>query len=214
MPTRLILVEGPDDCSFVRALIDARRIERNGARIADPSSEHDRTGGNTKFGRKLAALKLERAPIRPDRVLIITDSDTDPQDSFDKARRQVERAHGGRAPTQVREPSAGPPSITIVTIPFDEPGTLETLCARAARNYSKQITDSVDFFDNNIRAERWQNEIRRSKFWLRSMLAASCGDPGVPLGQVFSEARFAGRIPLADPVFNPLADLIRRSCED
>jgi hypothetical protein len=69
------------------------------------------------------------------------------------------------------------------------------------------MREYVDTFMGLIAAERWQNDSRFGKAWLRVNLAARCErDPFVPLRVVFRQYR--PLIPATDASFDRIADVL------
>jgi hypothetical protein len=92
----------------------------------------------------------------------------------------------------------------------DVNGHLEKLCVDAARDADKGMGQKVDTFMATIHSERWQNESRVGKAWLRTNVAARCApDPFVPLGRVFEEAPLRHLIPVTHASFDQIADVLK-----
>lgn len=202
----LLLCEGPEDKAFFRQLRRARDIRD--FRVEDTSDENSRAGGNTKFKSRLIALRY-RKHIR--KILIVADNDDDPAESFANVRSQIEEVFNpGSAPNQPLVSNRGTPEVTILMVPWEnQHGCLETICKEAARNYDANITSHVNTFSALLTFETRPSENRKSKMWLRSMLAASCErDPFIPLGSVFTENRYQQLIPLTDRAFDRIANAI------
>jgi len=80
----------------------------------------------------------------------------------------------------------------------------------AARDANRNIAGHIDTFMDLIHAERWRNESRFGKAWLRTNLAARCTrDPFIALGKVFNEARHKALIPVDHSSFDRIADVLR-----
>lgn len=206
-PNQLLLCEGPDDREFFRALIEARALPKFRAR--HNGTREDPRGGNTKFGPGLRAHYEISGNRRFRKVLIVSDNDDNPAESFDRVRQQVER-YFGFAPGAAREIVPGPPSVMILMIPWDgERGNLEALCLDAAKNADARVSADVDNFAAQVQVDRWDNDNRKKEMWLRSNLAARCErEPFVTLRNVFTNPRHQYLIPLDDPSFRDIADVL------
>ena len=205
-PPRLLLCEGLEDVAFFQRLIETRSLPR--FRIRDTGGRTSKTGGNTYFGRALEALKLE-AGVRD--ILIVADNDESPDRSFANVCRQIQGAYSpDKVPDYPLQKVSSNPSIMVLMIPWiDELGCLETLCARAARSVDAQVSGHVDQFAALIGADNWDRETRKSKMWLRSMLAACCErDPFVFLGKVFRDNKSRYLIPLDHRCFDQVSAVL------
>jgi hypothetical protein len=208
-PRRLLLCEGPDDALFFRALIEARRLPA--FRVKHNGTKSDPRGGNTKFGSGLKAhYELQGGRRRFDKVLIVSDNDDNPQDSFDRVRGQVEQFFPFAAPTAPGTSVPGPPLVRIQMIPENvEVDDLETLCLEAARHADAAIASHVDNFAALVGTDRWPHERRSKEMWLRSNLAARCQrDPFVTLQNVFTNRHHQNLIPLNHPSFQNISDVL------
>jgi hypothetical protein len=110
------LCEGPDDAAFFQRLLTVRRIKPFDVRYTNRDS--DRTGGNTKFGLKLNAIKVVPGYQNIRNVLIVSDNDTDPVASFRKIQSQITDA-GLIAPAQELVASTSRPAVTIMMVPLN-----------------------------------------------------------------------------------------------
>ena len=207
-PRRLLLCEGPDDAYFFRALIAARCLPA--FRVRHNGTKDDPKGGNTKFATGLAAhFELPGGQQRFDKILIVSDSDDEPWESFGNVRSQIEQFFGF-APDVPGESVSGPPLVMILMIPGGgEPGNLETLCLDAAKGADAAIASHVDHFAAIVRTDNWDSVRRRKEMWLRSNLAARCRtDPFVTLQNVFTKPRNHHLIPLDHPSFQEVSDVL------
>lgn len=207
-PSRLLLCEGPDDIAFFEQLIGIRGLPR--FRIRDTGGRNSKAAGNTRFGLALNALKIESG-VKD--ILIVADNDEAPDKSFSNVCKQIRDAYDSdKVPRRPLEKVSNNPSIMVLMIPWEgELGCLETLCEQAARTPNAQIAGHVDVFAALLGAENWDKQTRRSKLWMRTMLAASCErDPFVFLGNVFRHQRNRHLIPLDHPSFDRVSDVLAR----
>ena len=201
---RLLLCEGPEDKYFFRKLIQSRKLPEFD--IQDTSSQHDRNGGNTKFGTKLKVLRDNRRGFSGlDHILIVSDNDTDQQTSFNAICEQLAR-NGFAVPSAILQRSNGRPTITIMMLPFaDEHGNLESVCVDATRHENKTIASHADHFVALVKADEWPQEVKQ-KLWLRVVLSARYQkDPFIFLGKAFSE----GLVPMTHNSFDHITDALR-----
>lgn len=207
-PPRLLLCEGPEDVAFFQRLIETRSLPR--FRIRHTGGRASAAGGNSRFGSALKALKLE-AGVKD--ILIVADNDEAPDKSFANVCRPIQGAYGrGKVPDHPLQKASSNPSIMVVMIPWkDELGCLETLCVEASRAVDAQISSHVDHFAAMIGVENWDRETRKSKMWLRSMLAACCErDPFVFLGNVFRDKKNRHLIPLDHRCFDRVSGVLSK----
>lgn len=206
---RLIICEGPDDCHFLRLLINARNIPP--FHVTDTALAKNATAGNTLFGRRLAAVSTSRHFSNLKDIVLITDCDDDPNASFQNIRDQIQSALGfapAAAVTRTPNPSNAF-HISVVMIPWiDIAGCLETLCVAAAKTANEKIAAATDLFAAQVRIETWRPN-SQGKMWLRANLAARYErDPFIALGNVFSDPRSHDLIPLNHGSFNQLANYL------
>jgi hypothetical protein len=211
--SRLILCEGIDDDAFLKALLIERKLPK--CHIVYTRTDRKRSGGNTKFGLKLKALRAssERNFDVIKKIMIVSDNDKNHTTSFQAICNQINEHGFGPAPTAELEPSVAPVPITIAMLPKNqEPGCLECVCIHAARRKKKIIAGHVDTFRDLVGGggDDWE-ENRRGKMWLRSWLAVACEkDPFIPLQNVFADPKLKklNLLPLNDGAFTPLARAI------
>ncbi len=205
-PNRLLLCEGPEDKAFFERLIRIRTLPR--FRIRDTGGKISKAAGNTRFGFALKAMKLEREVKN---ILIVADNDEAPNKSFSNVCTQIRDAYDSeKMPSRPLEKVSNNPSIMVLMLPWQgELGCLETLCEEAARTANATIAGHVDHFAAMIGADNWDKQTRKSKMWLRTMLAATCErDPFVSLGNVFRNHRNQYLIPLDHPYFDRVSDVL------
>jgi hypothetical protein len=211
-----LVCEGPEDHYFFDKLIEARRLPR--FHIVDAK-------GNGNFFNSVSGFRLTRPRTvgQITRYLFVADNDENPVDRFDNMRAQIEKLFGPGTAPDARGQSkrkVGGPEITILMIPWRvepvthahiaENGHLECLCMPSARSADAHIAASVDQFMATIGADRWNDESRYGKAWLRSNLAARCAsDPFVPLGHVFEKPKHADLIPIDHMCFDQITEFLR-----
>lgn len=205
---RLILCEGPEDVCFFRSLIAVRQLTNWHIRHTG-LNRHER-GGSEKFADKIRALRVPRNGFkeRVARIVIVRDADSDPEASFLSAQNQLTSV-GFPVPANPNELITGTPSVAILMMPMDGPGNLECVCQEAAGRIAPGIAALVDQFADNV-GNGWPPH-QRGKLWLRAMIAARWQrDPFINLGPLFTSQGNPTVIPLQDPSFNPLANLLEQ----
>lgn len=205
-PSRLLLCEGPEDVAFFQRLIETRSLPR--FRIRDTGGKASKRAGNTRFGHALTALKLEKG-VKD--ILIVSDNDEAPDQSFSKVCRQIQSAYDAdKVPDRPLQKISSGPSIMVLMLPWEgRLGNLETLCEEAARISDVQVAGHVDHFAAMIGADNWAKQTRKSKMWLRSMLAACCAhDPFVFLSNVFRVKKNRHLIPLNHHCFDRVSAVL------
>jgi Protein of unknown function (DUF3226) len=201
---RLIICEGPKDQAFFRKLIEVRGLPRFHIRAAY---------GYTQFASAISKFELEetKAFRGLNDVLIVADNNDEPSKRFANACDHIKTKFGEVAtPKEPLKPSQHRPRCTVLMIPWtDKQGTLESMLLEAARKADRGVGNHVDMFLSLLIAERWASPTRKDKAWLRTNLAGRCeNDPFIPLGRVFTEGRHEGLIPVGDPSFDYIADLL------
>ncbi|CAN5677639.1 hypothetical protein BH10PSE6_BH10PSE6_37290 [soil metagenome] len=207
--TRLLICEGYEDAAFFRRLIDVKGLPRFIIIWA---------GGNTRFKTAINTFYIERTrDFRAlDQILFVADNDEDPATRFSDLRDQINTSilGAGAAPNAslAKSPRTATRSseISILMVPWaGEKGHLEKMCIEAARDAHRPTGTHVDTFMDLIHSDRWNNESRHAKAWLRASLAARCErDPFVALGDVFSESRYQPLIPVDHPSFVRIANFL------
>ena len=208
------ICEGPDDIAFLRALNKHHRIGQfNIESTATPPV--DNKGGKSKYYKKLLSIDASSTKAKPNKILFVGDNDENPQRSFRDICAQIRKWLPDSVPEEPLTPCGENPSITVMMLPIDGGlGCLETMCLDAARSFNAQIANNVDLFCATIRCEAWASENRKSKTWLRTMLAASCEkDPFIYLKNVFSYQSNHRLIPLDHHSFEPIVLALRRFVE-
>jgi hypothetical protein len=211
---RLLMCEGHKDRLFFAQFIEHHGLPR--FHIHDTAGPKSSKGGITKFAMALRAFRGEHTKVWNNLkdVLLVADNDETPEENFAQLCAQIEQVFGaGKAPTKALEAVAVQHlRITVMMIPWaGERGHLERLCVDAARAADQRIGRNVDAFLDLIGADRWNNDSRYGKAWLRTNLAARCErDPFVPLGRVFDEPANQSLIPLGHPSFDKIKTVLAK----
>jgi len=206
---RLLICEGYEDKWFFHHLIQVRAL---------PPFHIWPCAGSGGFAQAIRAFRLAYTkPYNALRdILIVADNDQTPDECFDRVCKQIEQVFGsGTAPSQPLQTArtrAAEPAVTVLMIPWTgERGHLERLCVESARAADQAIGQHVQTFMDLIGADRWDNESRHGKAWLRVDLAGRCErNPFVSLGEVFRETRYHNLIPLNHRSFDRVANVLTR----
>jgi hypothetical protein len=212
-PARLLVCEGPEDHHFFQRLIEANQIR---SFCIWPAK------GNSRFAQAIRAFQTARTSDYRAilDILIVADNDETPAsgpspNSFTKVCEQIEIVFGPgsapRIPQQKVSRTATRPSITVLMVPWtDIKGHLERVCVEAARSADQARASDVDTFMGLIHADRWNNESRYAKAWLRTNVAArSLRDPCVAIGHLFSDPRYHYLVPMNHPSLNDIIGFLR-----
>jgi len=122
-------------------------------------------------------------------IVIVSDNDTNPSESFKEVQEQIRTADGYGVPSKPEEwtRGKGTPPVTVYMLPRgDTEGDLEQLCLIAARDQWPEILSCADEFARCTGAANWTTN-KRSKMLLRSVLSAVCrNDPNTSLVYLWS----------------------------
>lgn len=202
----LILCEGAEDCSFFTAFLSSRMLGIAHVRHTGPT-RFDR-GGHSRFGEALRAAKVSRSFRVIDRVLLVVDSDDDPQAAFQSVRQQL-LDNGFAAPNNIAEVGNGSPVICIITMPLGSVGNLETVLLEAALATDRTNSASVQKFVSEVATPIEWTEPRKHKLTLRASISSRWPrDPDLNLVPLFRDPRSRRLIPLEHQSLNPLAKFI------
>jgi hypothetical protein len=203
---RLIVGEGMRDSAFLEALCSKRLIE---------GFQCENVDGNTTFG------SLERIKILPgydklSMLLIFGDNDEHAGKSFGTIKEQLNDA-GLASPTHPQQIARkkGSPPVAVVMMPFPDvegntEGCLETLLIPAIARAHPMQKACVDTMFACVGATGWATKSSRDKLLVRCVLSASCEDNPMCGHPQWYKASI-NLVPLGDPVFDGLADLLQNA---
>lgn len=205
---RIILCEGLGDVAFLEKLIQARGLPD--FLVTCPRDRID-PGGRDGFCSRLRGFKPEGIE-KASSILIVSDNDDNPIDSFQKVCTMIENAEGYAVPqkplTVARNGSSSPPVVVLMVPWTGEIGQLETLCLRAMRNRWPEIAACVDAFTQCTETDKWPRG-KEERMRLRSMITSICRkDPNTSLQHAWSDNR-PDLIPLNDPVFDQITGFLK-----
>ncbi len=211
----LILCEGFQDRHFIETLLADRQISRFTVCSTWGLVQHS---GNTHFQESLDALTgLTDFEDTLRSIIIVADSDSDPETAFRNITAQIAQSEeiAGPPPRRYPVPTAplrvayGKPSVAVVLIPWaDRPGNLETLLLDAVRAERMDEMECAEMFGACVRASEWDIG-PQSKLMLRAYLGANHPpNPEVNLSKLWTKAKIKKLIPIACPAFNQLASYL------
>lgn len=158
--SRFILTEGFEDCAFARAIVKYRNPRLPEMDI-DPVDNVGEERGKDGFEEAIISASGKRGFTEVTSVLLLSDNDQKPQESFDKICDQIRRAN-----TQISrqwpipdEPGIiahGNPSVSIWMWP--EPGTcgcMETLLWRVIKAKYSAKADCIERACACMEADKW-----------------------------------------------------------
>ncbi|OFW28784.1 MAG: hypothetical protein A3J28_06180 [Acidobacteria bacterium RIFCSPLOWO2_12_FULL_60_22] len=205
----LVLCEGKADAAFFRHLLDANQIL--GFQIGFPSRE-TAVGqfGYTGFQKHLEGIKARRGFADLQNIIIVRDSDLDPDHSFLDVCNHVRDAGGYVVPDAPGTPSGQNPAITILLIPSStEMGNLETLLLRAV-NHDEKLTPCLDTYFGCCRFDDFPITKSSKKKLTTTIAAWNHDNPSCSLVFLWSEEQAAHNpISIHHPAITKLADFLR-----
>jgi hypothetical protein len=203
---RLIVCEGYEDAAFFKRLIQEHGI---------PQFHIVFARGNTKFRAAIAKFQIDNPRVYNglQKILFVADNDQKPAESLKSVCDQIQAHFKSAAfrPTAERRPTSTKPAISVMMLPLNgEQGHLERILVEPTRDTNNQCATHVDNFLANLVADKWKNDSRYGKAWLRSNLAARCvSDPFVTLGDALAEPRFSYLISLQHASLSPIIAYLR-----
>jgi hypothetical protein len=207
----LVLCEGEGDKRFLENLILFRHIPDE-FQIRFPDRAQTGQGGRSKFGPWLsdvfAASESFRQNIKA--ILLMSDNDEVPADSFREVQDSLRRSDGFPIPQaeQTVERKQNFPPVSILMVPIGAPGNLETLCERAYLDRWPAIRVPLDTFMAATPATGW-NLGKQAKMRVQTIIASTC--------ETRPEAGFVGHwrydqqyhVPLDYLAFDPIDVFLR-----
>ena len=212
MSARLLICEGPGDIAFFQKLLHVRALPALNVRC--PSGTDSIGHGKSAFGNLLSALRLEAALGDVSGVLLIRDSDDDPQEGFRDLEKQLEKA-GVSIPSAPLETTTDDHFgiVKVIMVPWhDRRGQLETLCLESIRGLHRAKMDCVKTAIECMGSSTWAQG-PREKAELRMFFAGFFEeDPNTGLQYVWK--RQVQAIDLNGSSFDQIAEAIRSFCDE
>lgn len=167
---RLILCEGKSDASFIRRLLNERKL--TGFQIGFPNQTTARAFGKDAFGSYLEFLKPRRGFNGLRHLVVLADADENPESSLSSVQEHLRKAQFA-APDEVgrtnREQS---PSVTILMLPGpNSKGNLETLLLQAVQDHA--LAKCFEEYRRCCGIDGWPIGAG-SKAMLTAIIAATC----------------------------------------
>jgi len=206
----LLVCEGFGDGEFFRHLCAERQI--TGFQIENLTShQKGQPSGNGGFRRYLQGLSGRKGS--PKAVLIVSDSDEEPDKNFDEIKRQIKKANllAPDNPLEVKRQSAGPALVVMMLPPHEvgqsAKGSLETLLLASISHSLPTVASCAEIYRTCVGAADWPTT-KADKMKLRAMIAGHWkADPNISLGYALSPPN--GIIPLGHGCFDATADFLR-----
>jgi len=206
----LILCEGPGDKYVLDKLLRLHGLDAKFF-VNFPGEEAYPSGGRGKFAKWLSDRRDDSETFRENVkvVLIVSDNDDSPEDSFKEITKSLKKEDHFGVPTAPKQlaKKQGAPHIVILMIPIGAHGNLETLCVRAALS-KWPLTTALDAYVQASPAHTWGLS-KQSKMKMQAIIAATCEqDPDTNLANLFQK-REEFHVPVNDVVFNEIAQFLR-----
>jgi len=201
----VVLGEGERDRSFLEYLCQNRQI--TGLAVGY-------VGGNGGFRKYLDAMYASPRFSECNSILLISDSDESPDDSFKNIKDQLDaiRFPSPSRPLEMAKKTAYP-SIGILMLPHPAPpndgrGCLETLLIQAMVSANPRQGACVDQMSACVGITSWPKKNSQDKFKVRCLVSAVWSDdPMYGLNLCFSPDKHL--VPLDHAVFNEVALILQ-----
>jgi hypothetical protein len=202
----LLLCEGVGDLRFYKRLFEARNIGADFT-VRVPFIDGKYAGGRPQFGRYLTSISVDQAfADNVKAVLIVSDNDTVPADSFAEVQEQLRKAEIFAVPNAEMEVARKKDSPAVVTLMLpmgSVAGNLESLCLNAANSKWPDITPHLDTFVISTPANNWTVG-KQAKMRMQTILAATNSrQPDTGFAGHWGQAT-EFRVPLDHPCFDTL----------
>lgn len=209
----IVVVEGDADCAFLRALICQRGLQD--FQVIAPGEVAQGAGGRAAFTHVLNYLPIADDFDRVEAILLLSDNDDDPDDSFREVVQAVQRAvefgeprRKYPVPTRPREKASGTsPTIIVYMVPGpDQQGNLETWCLAAAKQTHSLLIECIDKLAICADINTWSAS-RQAKAKVRSFVAVAHKErPEISLPKVWKDAPTL--FPVDSSAFDDLANFL------
>jgi hypothetical protein len=210
-----ILCEGRNDKALYKGILAARNIASYEVTCARLNRDPTRCAGKSAFKESLEGLVgfAELNPGTLKGVIIACDSDENPIKEFNEIARLIKEI-GLKAPAgalDIVPPKKNRFGISVMTIPFGNPGNLEVVLEPAIRSRNPDLIPPTDNFcrDTAERTGAWSAN-KKSKMRFRCFVAGSHEDDPSASTSFILESSRQQLFDFADPTFNVIADFLNR----
>lgn len=207
----VLLCEGKGDVEFYKLLLKEHNLESN-FQIEKPQFKPNHDGGRGSFGHYLKDLRLNpswRKAVKA--VLIVSDNDADPAESFAEVQADLKNAPGYGVPDKpgiAAKSTDGLPSVIVMMVPIDSPGSLETLCLQPAYDNWPDILGPLDDFVSRTPAKDF-TLVKQAKMRLQSLLS-STNEKNPDFGfAAHWKCKDRYRIPIKHASFDPIVSFLK-----
>lgn len=219
---RLLICEGPADVAFFSAFVTARGLPEFCIRHTGQGNPSG-TGGVDVFTPFLDGLPSVTGFYELTDIVLVADSDADPNDRFQYLCRQIEKAKPDAkppvayiAPEQPNQtqrqiaPASGTARLHILLLPAAaSQGCLETLCIEAATDLWKDEARCVDELAQCTGADAWPVP-KMAKMKLSALMASVFRrNPNVAFARIWIEGGPNELVPLHHSCFDPIEMFLR-----
>jgi len=202
-----VLCEGPADVRLVRRLLEREDLEDFSVNYAK---------GYERFARHVQGLRTSSDWRKLKRLVIIGDNDTDPTARWRNARSALtlEGLPAPDNPVTIVDGTHDSPSTGIYMMPrANAIGALETLLVEAILQEHEGLTECLQQLDACPATDcgGW-DAVKRAKMQFQTVVAITCrDDPSAGAAHIWSKTH--NPVPAASPVFDELAEFLRRAAE-
>lgn len=199
----LIICEGDTDRHFLNALIGERKLPKFQIMAANSK---DNIYGTIALYKVESTEKFKKLKS----LIIVVDKNGNADAAFVNASQQLQKTFPARKMPNASFVIEGTaPSLSIILIPtLGETGHIESYVTPIAKTHNGTLTGHIQTFLDTVRADKWTDERRQAKAWLRIFMAVKCPDPFMPLGELFGEAKLKHLIDLNHKSLDTLATFL------
>jgi hypothetical protein len=197
----MVVGEGDGDAFFIRNLCEARGI--GGIQVEDAR-------GNAKFPEFLRGLRDSTDFGRLKGLLIVSDNDDKPDDSYKRIRGHLKDTRFPYAEAPLRPARRDGITVVVMMLPFTATGgptrgCLETVLLQAVEPANVEVARCIDVHRECIAGARTRNQ--EDKFRMRSFIAALYKeDPNLSIS--FATSRDRGLVDLGHQCCNEIVDFL------
>lgn len=207
----VLLCEGDGDLKFYRLLLKEHGLDEK-FQIVKPEYKAMHDGGRGSFGHYLKYIQVNKSWRREvQAVLIVSDNDIDPAASFSEVQADLKTVTGygvPDAPGVVAKSKYGLPSVVVLMVPIDEPGSLETLCLTPAYEKWPDLVQPLDAYVAQSPASGF-TMVKQAKMRLQTILA-STNDKRPEYGfAAHWGCKDKYRIPIVHASFDPIVAFLK-----